>query len=45
MSLFDYGRIAFERLSDAPPAICAEVVRDAIRKACAATGTGCMFAL
>lgn len=34
--------IAFERLSDAPPAICAEPVRDAIREACAATGTGCM---
>lgn len=34
--------IAFERLSDAPPAICADDVRDAIREACAATGTGWM---
>jgi N-carbamoyl-L-amino-acid hydrolase len=35
-------KIAFERLSDAPPAICSDAVRGAIRDACAATGTGCL---
>lgn len=35
-------RIAFERVSDAPPAICADAVRAAIREACAATGIGCI---
>lgn len=35
-------RIAFDFLSDAPPALCADVMRDTIREACAATGTGWM---
>jgi N-carbamoyl-L-amino-acid hydrolase len=35
-------RITFERLSDAAPAICSDVVRDAIRDACATTGVACI---
>jgi N-carbamoyl-L-amino-acid hydrolase len=35
-------RIAFERLSDAAPAVCSDVVRNAIRDACATTGVACI---
>ncbi len=34
-------RITFERLSDAAPAVCSDVVRAAIRDACATTGVAC----
>lgn len=35
-------RIAFERLSDADPAVCSDVVRDAIRDGCATAGLSCI---
>jgi len=35
-------RIAFERLSDADPAVCSDVVRDAIRDGCATAGISCI---